>query len=165
MCNSIFDKNFNYTEINLFNDKYYHLDCSNNINFLLHIISHNNKLTEKFFNKIKNNTNHDNVSLYSNCFLCNKKSFRLNLDKYTFDSYTLYLSKIKICKIQKNNMVYNHYNINDKTYAHLCYICKDKITNHNFYNNFLFDNLEKDNNILSEKQIDILNKIKIYCTQ
>ena len=94
----------------------------------------------------------------------NKKSFKLNLDKYTFDSYTLYLSKIKICKIQKNNMVYNHYNINDKAYVHLCYICKDKITNHNFYNNFLFDNLEKDNNILSEKQINILNKIKIYCT-
>ena len=75
----------------------------------------------------------------------------------------IYTEKIKICKIKRDNKVYNYYNINDKKYAYLCYICKDKIKNNDFYNKFFFDNLEKEHNNISEKQINILNKIKQMC--
>ena len=60
-------------------------------------------------------------------------------------------------------MVYNYYNINDKEYTYLCYICKNKIINHDFYNKFFFDNLEKETNNITKKQIIILNKIKEFC--
>ena len=139
-----------------------------NINYLLKIISNdnNNIITKNIFNKIKileYNSEEINTILCSKCFLCNKKQFRLNLDRYTYESYMLYLDKIKICKIKRDNKVYNYYNINNKEYAYLCYICKDKIKNNDFYNKFFFDNLEKEHNNISEKQITILNKIKQMC--
>ena len=66
-----------------------------------------------------------------------------------------YLENILILKIN-NAYIYN------KKYAYLCYKCYYKISNHDFYNDFFFDNLNK--NKLSEKQINILNKIKQFCT-
>jgi len=144
-----------------------HINCIN-INYLLEIITNSqyNIITKNIFDKIKileYNIEEINNILYSDCFLCNKKQFRLNLNKYTFESYILYLKKIKICKIKKDNMFYNNYNINNKNYAYLCYICNNKITNHTFFNSFFFDNLNKETNNLSEKQINILNKIKKLC--
>ena len=139
-----------------------------NINYLLKIISNdnNNIITKNIFNKIKileYNSEEINTILCSKCFLCNKKQFRLNLDRYTYESYMLYLERIQIFEINEFNKVYSHYNINDKKYAYLCYICKDNIKNHEFYNKFFFDNLEKRNNNILEKQINILNKIKKFC--
>ena len=164
-------KNFNNDFIEItpksFFKEYIHINCMN-INYLLKIISNdnNNIITENIFNKIKileYNSEEINTILCSKCFLCNKKQFRLNFDKYTFESYMLYLERIQIFEINEFNKVYSHYNINDKKYAYLCYICKDKIKNHEFYNKFFFDNLEKRNNNISEKQINILNKIKEFC--
>ena len=164
-------KNFNNDFIEItpksFFKEYIHINCMN-INYLLKIISNdnNNIITKNIFNKIKileYNSEEINTILCSKCFLCNKKQFRLNLDRYTYESYMLYLDKIKICKIKRDNKVYNYYNINNKEYAYLCYICKDKIKNNDFYNKFFFDNLEKEHNNISEKQITILNKIKQMC--
>ena len=164
-------KNFNNDFIEItpksFFKEYIHINCMN-INYLLKIISNdnNNIITENIFNKIKileYNSEEINTILCSKCFLCNKKQFRLNLNKYTYESYMLYLERIQIFEINEFNKVYSHYNINDKKYAYLCYICKDKIKNNNFYNKFFFDNLEKEHNNISEKQINILNKIKQMC--
>ena len=72
-----------------------------------------------------------------------------------------YLENILILKTN-NAYMFNHFNIYNK-YAYLCYNCYYKISNHNFYNDFFFNNLNK--KILSEKQINILNKIKDFCNK
>ena len=59
-----------------------------------------------------------------------------------------------------NAYIFNHFNIYKK-YAYLCNNCYYKISNHDFYNDFFFDNLNKKK--LSEKQINILNNIKNFC--
>ena len=120
-------------------------------------------ITENIFNKIKLlDYDIDKISEIFNsvCFICNKKKFRLNLNKYTFESFILYLKNIKILEI-KNICIYNHFDIPYKKYTYLCYNCLNKINNNNFYNKFFFDNLENRN--LSEKQTKILNQIKNEC--
>jgi hypothetical protein len=145
--------------------EYIHINCINFSYFFEFLASNKQiKLNQIIYDKLKllNKNNVTNLCNL-NCFMCNKKQFRLNLNRYTFEEYMLYLDKIKICKIKRDNKVYNYYNINDKDYAYLCYICKDKIKNNDFYNKFFFDNLEKEHNNISEKQINILNKIKQMC--
>jgi hypothetical protein len=150
--------------------EYIYFNCVN-ILYLLKNITYNNidirikNIPEDIFNKIKQQQyNKENIDaiLYSKCFLCNKKKFKSKLNKYTYDNYILYLKNIKILEI-KSSIFYKHYGINNKTYAYLCNNCNNRITKHTFYNKFFFDNLEKQK--LSEKQIDILNKIKQFCIE
>jgi len=160
-----FDNQFIHIHLPYGYSKYIHNTCIN-FSYFLDFLACNKeiKITEIIYDKLKLLNNNDITNLCNiNCFMCNKKHFRLNLNKYTLESYVLYLEKIKICKIKRDNKVYNYYNINNKEYAYLCYICKDKIKNHDFYNKFFFDNLEKETNNISEKQINILNKIKEFC--
>ena len=70
-----------------------------------------------------------------------------------------YLENILILKTN-NAYIFNHFNIYKK-YAYLCNNCYYKISNHSFYNEFFFNNLNKKK--LSEKQINILNNIKNFC--
>jgi cephalosporin-C deacetylase-like acetyl esterase len=84
-----------------------------------------------------------------------EKLLENNIAVYRFDE--------RGCGNSTGNFNTYYYNINDKDYAYLCYICKDKIKNNDFYNKFFFDNLEKEHNNISEKQINILNKIKQMC--
>jgi hypothetical protein len=153
-------KNFNDNFIN--NSEYFiHTNCIN-IEYILNIISINkyDDITENIFNKIKLlDYDIDKIFNYV-CFICNKKKFRLNLNKYTFESFILYLKNIKILEI-KNICIYNHFDIPHKKYTYLCYNCLNKINNNNFYNKFFFDNLENRN--LTEKQTKILNQIKNEC--
>jgi hypothetical protein len=149
---------------NCYFEKSVHLECINMIH-LLKIIKNEKYdiITENIFNKIKQQEYNKEVIdkiLYSNCFLCNKKKFRAKLNKYSYEDYMLYLKNIKILEIKKN-IFYKHYDIDDKTYAYLCNNCNNRIVNHSFYNEFFFDNLEKIH--LSEKQTNILTKIKQFC--
>lgn len=148
-----------------YSTKYIHKTCIN-FKYFFDFLAFDKhiRMNQIIYDKLKL-LNKDTINdlCYINCFLCNKKHFRLNFDKYTFEQYMLYLEKIKIFIIKKDNKVYNYYNINDKKYAYLCYVCKDKITNHDFYNKFFIDNLEKETNNISEKQKNILKNIKQFC--
>ena len=154
------DFNNQYNQITCL--KYIHNTCINFYYFLEYLVSNQQtKITKIIYNKLKL-LNKDDINRICNinCIMCNKKKFRLNLNKYIFESYILYLKNIKILEI-KNIYIYNHFDIPHKKYTYLCYNCLNKINNNNFYNKFFFDNLENIN--LSEKQTKILNQIKNEC--
>jgi len=66
-------------------DEYIHINCIN-FSYFLKILSNEQKITKIIYDKLKQlNKNDINNIFYTKCFLCNKKNFRLNFDKYTFE--------------------------------------------------------------------------------
>jgi hypothetical protein len=121
------------------------------------------EITKEIFNRIKLfKFNIDEINEIFNiiCFVCNKKQFRINFNKYNYENYLLYLKNIKIFENNEYS-IFNYFNVKTK-YSFLCCQCNNKIINHNFYNQFFFSNIDN-TNILSDKQINILNQIKNYC--